>query len=47
MNDVFTVVSWHCKLAMGGVTVVGWICGQATTVVRCGLVTAVELVSVV
>lgn len=28
-------------------TVVGWICGLATTVVVCGLVTAFELISVV
>jgi hypothetical protein len=38
--DAFTVISWHCKLAMGWGTVVGWICGLATAVVVCGLVTA-------
>lgn len=41
--DVFTVVSWHCKL--GGGTVMGCICALATTVVICGLVTAVEIIS--
>ena len=45
--DAFTVISWHCKLAMGWGTVVGWICGLATTVVVCGLVTAADAFTVI